>query len=82
MILLQLITVLKNFRNLNNLVYIQLLKVSIEKDDGKKEIPSPRRNKSQQKEENEDSCRTVTLINNKEWPLAIIKQVLVRLYPL
>ena len=52
----------------------------IEKDDGKKESPSPRRSKKQKKEEHEDSGRTVTLTNKKELPLAIIKQVLVRLY--
>ena len=54
----------------------------IEKDDGKKESPPPRRNKRQKKEEHEDSGRTVTLTKKKEWPLAIIKQVLIRLYPL
>ena len=54
----------------------------IEKDDGKKESPPPRRSKRQKKEEHEDSGRTVILTNKKEWPLAIIKQVLVRLYPL
>ena len=54
----------------------------IEKDDGKKKSPSPRRSKRQKKEELEDSGRAVTLTNKKEWPLVIIKQVLVRLYPL
>ena len=52
----------------------------IEKDDGKKESPPPWRSKSQKKEEHEDSDRTVTLTNKKEWPLTIIKQVLERLY--
>ena len=54
----------------------------IEKDDEKKKSPPPRRSKRQKKEEHEDSGRTVALTNKKEWPLAIIKQVLVRLYPL
>ena len=54
----------------------------IEKDDGKKESSPPQRSKRQKKEEHEDSGRTVILTNKKEWPLAIIKQVLVRLYPL
>ena len=53
-----------------------------EKDDGKKESPPPRRSKRQKKEEHEDLGRTVTFTNKKEWPLAIIKQMLVRLYPL
>ena len=53
-----------------------------EKDDGKKESPPPLRSKRQKKEEHEYSGRTVTLTNKKEWPLAIIKQMLVRLYPL
>ena len=44
----------------------------IEKDDGKKESPPPQRSKRQKKEEHEDSGRTVTLTNKKEWPLAII----------
>ena len=54
----------------------------IEKDDGKKESPPPRRSKRQKKEEHEDSGRTVTLTNKKEWPLTNKKQMLVRLYPL
>ena len=54
----------------------------IEKDDGKKESSPPRRSKKQKKEEHEDLSRTVTLTNKKELPLAIIKQVLVRFYPL
>ena len=54
----------------------------IEKDDLKKESPHPQRSKRQKKEEHEDLGRTVTLTKKKEWPLAIIKQVLVRLYPL
>ena len=54
----------------------------IEKDDGKKESPPPLRSKRQKKEEHEDSGRTVTLTNKNELPLAIIKQILVRLYPL
>ena len=54
----------------------------IERDDGKKERLPPRRSKRQKKEEHEDSGRTVTLTNKKELPLAIIKHVLVRLYPL
>ena len=54
----------------------------IKKEDGKKESSLPRRSKRQKKEEHEDSGRTVILTNKKEWPLAIIKQVLVRLYPL
>ena len=54
----------------------------IEKDDGKKEISPPQRSKRQKKEEHEDSGRTVIFTDKKEWPLAIIKQVLVRLYPL
>ena len=37
----------------------------IEKDYGKKEIPSPRRSKKQKKEEHEDSGRTVTLTSKK-----------------
>ena len=54
----------------------------IEKNDGKKESPPPQRSKRQKKVEHEDSGRTVTLTNKIEWPLALIKQVLVRLYPL
>ena len=54
----------------------------IEKDDGKKESPPPRRSKRQKKKEHEHSGRTATLTNKKEWPLAIIKQLLIRLYPL